>query len=169
MAATDGGKLALLAMVGDLVIAIDASQVFQIRRAVETATRRIESNLYAIDLDGHTVPGWDTGELFGTGNATEAWVIIEVPIDPRIARFGLRVGRCISVQRLPPTLPLPRGLFGVRPSAVTGAFVLPVPEDSTGAPPSGVVLDPRGLLTAGEIAAGVRVGQRRENQRDATP
>lgn len=159
-------RLALLAMVGDLAVAIEALQVFQIRRAAETPNRKLQDNLYAIDIEDLAVPGWDLGSLFGLAPCTDAWVVIEAR-PGRFRRFGLRVGRCIAVQRLPRCHAVPTGMFGGRAGAISGAFAtakIPEVKDV----PSGVAIDLERLLSAAELEAGARVYSRREVKRDAT-
>jgi hypothetical protein len=162
------GQLALLLTIGELVVAIEANQVFQIRRAPEVGTRRIEANLYALDLDDQTIPGWDAGELFGVGACKDAWVILEAELGHRVHMFGLRVGRCIAVRPLPPCLPLPRGVFAARAGAICAAFSTTSLAEVQHVP-SGGLLALRQLLTQAELDAGARLLQRREGHRDATP
>lgn len=154
-------RLALFALLGDLLVAVPANEVFQIRRAAETATRRIDSNLFAIDLDDLTVPGWDLGDLFKLGQCTDAWVIVEPQQSRGLPRFGLRVGRCITVQRLPKSLQIPVGAMAHRRRSLGWAFASTgINELATW--PSGAVIDLGQLLSAAELEAGKRVLSRRE-------
>ena len=157
--ATD--QLALLATAGELVVAIRANEVFQIRRAVETRTRKLESNLFAVDLEDITLPGWDLGELFKLGTCTDAWIIVEPMAGRKLKRFCLRVGKCIAVHRLPKCHSMPRGVFTSRSSAIASAFATrEIAEVQSW--PSGGVLDLDALLASAEIEAGLKVVARRE-------
>ncbi len=158
--------LSLLGMVGELVVAIPAPRVFQIRRAVDTATRRLESNLYALDLDDETLPGWDLGDLLGLGLCNNAWVIIEAP-HVRAAKFGLRMGRCIAVRDVAEARALPEGIFGARRGALAAGFAAKPITELDGYP-SGVVLALEKLFTAAELEAGARVTKRGSGREAAT-
>lgn len=162
MAKTDPtDRLALLCATGELLVAVLAHEVFQIRRAAEVATRRIDSNLFALDLEDGVIPGWDLGDLFKLGTTNDAWVICEPQVDRGIQRFGLRVGRCIAVLRLPPCSSLPIGAFASRQRALPHAFTTSTLAEIQ-AWPSGVVLDLAQLLGAAELEAGKRLVSRRE-------
>lgn len=161
------GQLALLLTIGELVVAIEANEVFQIRRAAEVATRHIEANLYAIDLDDQTLPGWDAGMLFGAAPCKDAWVILDTDIHHRVRTFALRVGRCFAVRKLPTCLPIPSGVFTTRVGAISAAFsTASLPEVQH--VPSGGLLALRHLLTAAELDAGARLIERTGGARDAT-
>ena len=161
------GRLALLLTIGELVVAIDASQVFQIRRAAEVATRRIDASLYAVDLEHHTIPGWDAGTLFGIGPCKDAWVIVDTEMNHRVRMFALRVGRCIAVRLLPRCWPVPPGVFTARRGAIAAAFSTDALAEVQDVP-SGGLLSLQHLLTPAELDAGARVIQRREGARDTT-
>lgn len=154
-------RLALLCVTGELLVAVLAHEVFQIRRAPEVATRRIENNLYAIDLEDSTIPGWDLGDLLKLGSSNDAWVICEPQLDRGVRRFGLRVGRCMAVLKLPPCAPVPVGVFGARQRALPYAFATSTLTEIQNWP-SGVVVDLAQLLGAGELEAGKRLVSRRE-------
>ena len=153
------GRLALLALVEDLVVAIDATQVFQIHRTAELSTRRMENALYAIDLDKQTIPGWDLGLLFGFGPSVISWVLVDASIGGVVRRFGLQLGACVAVRPLPPCHRLSPNLFGARHGAFSAAFTASTIEELKGAP-SGVVLDVGSLLQPTELDAGLRVARR---------
>jgi hypothetical protein len=155
------GQLALLAFVGDLVIAIDASAVASLRHTVDVAARRVEHNLYAIELDDETIPGWDLGELFELGACDASWVIVKLPAVHDGRRFGLRVGRCTAVQRLPVCHAIPPSLFRARAGAIAAGFSSPEITEQMAAP-SGVVLDLSQLLSAHELSVGARLRLRTE-------
>jgi hypothetical protein len=147
-------RLSLLALCGDLVVAIDAMSIREIRRVEETAVRAGARGMSVLELEGELgrelVPGWDLGELLGIATVPSAWVIVDVPGLPR--RVGFRLGRCVTVQSLPVCRAIPRGLFASRPGAIAAAF-------STAAIPelmghvSGVAIDLSGVLGDGELAA----------------
>jgi hypothetical protein len=155
------GQLALLALVGDLVIAIDAAAVVQLRLATDIAARRVDRNLFAVELDAETIPGWDVGERLGLGTWDTAWGIVSLPSVDGGRRFGVRIGRCAAVQKLPVCHPIPSSLFRARAGAIAAAFAGPQIAELMSAP-SGVVLDLSRLLTAGELGAGERLRRRRE-------
>ena len=154
--ATD--KLSLLAKVGELVVAIDATQVFQIHSATDLPARQLEPNLHAIELPTQTIPAWDLGELFAYGASTKAWVIVDAKVGSSPRRFGLRVGACLTVRKLSAVHALPQKLFATRPGAMAGAFSTSSMPEIEGAP-SGVVLDLAKLLTEPELAAADRVAR----------
>jgi hypothetical protein len=155
------GQLALLAFVGDLVIAIDVAAIVQLRHATDIAARRLDRNLFAVELDDETIPGWDVGELLGLGACDAAWAIVSLPSVGGGRRFGVRVGRCTAVQKLPACHPIPPSLFRARAGAIAAAFASAQIAELMNAP-SGVVLDLSRLLTASELGAGERLRTRRE-------
>src|ERR1700733_13721637 len=116
------GQLALLAFAGDLVIAIDAAAIVLLRLATDIAARRIDRSLFAIELDNETIPGWDIGELLGLGACDAAWVIASLPSVDGGRRFGIRIGRCTAVHKLPVCHPIPPSLFRARAGAIAAAF-----------------------------------------------
>lgn len=159
------GPLAVLALVGDLVIAIDAAAVVQLRLATDIAARRIDRTLFAVELDDETIPGWDVGELLGLGPCDTSWVIVSLPSVDGGRRFGVRIGRCAAVQNLPACHPIPPSLFRARAGAIAAGFAGAQIAELMSAP-SGVVLDLSRLLTAGELGAGERLRTRREDGLD---
>jgi hypothetical protein len=152
------GRLALLALCGELVIAIDAMSTLAVRHAAETPARAAGDGLAVLELDGAQLPGWDLGELLGLGTCDDAWVIVELP---GLARpVGFRVGRCVLVQPLPVCRALPRGVFTRRADAITAGFsVADVPE--LAAHVSGVVVDLARVLTDRERAITEQLGKDR--------
>jgi len=159
------GQLALLAFVGDLVIAIDVAAVVQLRLATDVAARRVDRSLFAVELDDETIPGWAAGELLGVGACDTAWVIASLASVDGGRRFGVRIGRCMAVQRLPVCHAIPPSLFRARGGAIAAAFAGTQIAELTSAP-SGVVLDLSRLVTAGELGAGQRLRTRREGGLD---
>lgn len=159
------GRLALLALCGDLVIAIDAMSIREIRRVAETTARAAERGMSVLELDGELVPGWDIGELLGLETAPSAWVIVDLPAAHRPVAF--RVGRCVMVQPLPRCRALPPGVFTSRAQAMAAAFsTAAIPELSGHV--SGVVMELSGLLGDGELASMSRIRkERREASREA--
>jgi chemotaxis signal transduction protein len=154
-------QLALLALCGDLVVAIDVMSIREIRRAAETTARTVDRGMSMLDLDGEHVPGWDLGELFGIPAAPSGWVIVELPGVQR--RVGLRVGRCVMVQALPVCRAIPRGIFTSRSRAIAAAFsTASIPELADHV--SGVVLDLARLLGETELAS---LAKAREEGREA--
>jgi hypothetical protein len=160
------GRLSLLAGCNDLVIAIAVDHVHQIFRAAEVSTRPVEKTMYAVDLDTGTIPGWDLGELLEMPPCTAAWVVLDVRIGTSPRRFGLRVGRCIAVQPLPPCYPLPRAIFTARRGALAAGFsTQPLAEFAEF--PSGVVIDSARLWTPAEIEAGAKLSPKRTASHEA--
>lgn len=152
--------LALLAKVGELVVAFDARQIYQIHHVSDLPAKQRESNIYSLELEQQSIPGWDLGELFGYGPATNAWIVVEVKSgSASVARkFGLRVSACITVRELPPIKALPKKLYSTRPGAISGAFstegIAELPDT-----PSGVVIDLSHVLTPVELDAGMRIAR----------
>ena len=155
-------RLALLALCGDLVVAIDAMSIREIRRVAETEARRVDRNLYAVDLDVRTVPGWDLGELLQLGPCSNAWVIADIPRRSSTRTIGLRVGRCISVCKLPRCSPIPPSVFTGRRGALAAGFSTHTIPEVQGVP-SGLVLDLAQLLTRAELDAGGRLERAKEH------
>jgi len=155
------GQLALLALVGDLVVALDAAAIAQLRRAADLAARRVEPAVFALELDGETVPGWDAGELLGLGACDASWVIVRLAAIHDGRRFGLRLGRCVAVQRLPACHAIPPSLFAARAGAIAAAFSTAELAAQLVAP-SGIVIDLARLLTPAELALGARLRVRSE-------
>jgi hypothetical protein len=156
--------LSLLAKIGELVVAIDATQIYQIHHTADLPARQVEANLFSLELEQHSVPGWDLGELFAYGASDKAWIVVDARLGSNTRRFGLRVGACITVRRLPAVKLLPKRLYDARPGAISGAFstegISELPDS-----PSGVVIDLAHLLTPIEHESGLRIA--RENQRSA--
>jgi hypothetical protein len=155
-------QLALLTHVGELMVAIDAAKVLLIRRVAETEARRVERNLYAVDLEARTVPGWDLGELLGLGSCSSAWVIAEIPRRSSRQTIGLRVGRCISVRTLPRCSRLPASVITARRGALAAGFSTRTIPEVQGVP-WGLVLELARLLTRAELDAGARLDRVKEH------
>ena len=157
------GQLALLALCSDLVIAIEALSIHEIRRTAETVTRSIAPGMWALELDSRMVPGWDLGELLGLGSCTTAWVIVDLPRPTR--RVGFRIGRCFMVEPLPVCRAIPRGIFtgtdaaeAGRPEAIAAGFsVAGIPELAGHV--SGVVIDLTRVLTEPERVAAAHLAK----------
>ncbi|GEM_PF-4732676 len=151
--------LSLLAKVGELVVAIDATQIYQIHHVADLPARQLESNLYSLELEQQSIPGWDLGELFASRSAdAKAWVVVDARIGSTTRRFGLRVGACITVRKLPEVKALPKKLYAARPGALAGAFSTEGISELPDAP-SGAVVDLALLLTPVEIESGNRVAR----------
>jgi hypothetical protein len=156
-------QLALFALCGDLVVAIDAMSIREVRPIEDTAVRAASHGVFLLELDGEhagaPVPGWDLGELLGIEAAPSAWVIVELPGSGR--RVGFRLGRCVTVQALPVCRAIPRGIFTSRRYALAAGFsTAAIPELSEQV--SGVVLDLAGVLGDGELGLLANVGEVRE-------
>jgi chemotaxis signal transduction protein len=149
-------RLALLALCGDLVVAIDAMSIREIRRVAETTVRSVSRRMSTLQLDGELVPGWDLGELLGIEMSPTAWVIVDLP--GVHGRAGLRVGRCVMVQALPVCRAIPHAIFASRPQAIVAAFsAAAIPELTDHV--SGVVIDLSRLLGDSELAAMAKLGK----------
>jgi len=155
-ASTD--KLSLLAKCGELLVAIDATQVFQIHASADLPARQLETNLWSIELGPQTLPGWDLAQLFAYGESTKAWVLVDAKIGGAMRRFGLRVGQCVTVRKLPIVRPLPSTLYAARPGALAGAFSTEGIAELADVP-SGVLLDLSRLLGPAELEAGGRIAR----------
>jgi hypothetical protein len=142
-------RLALLALCGDLVVAIDAMSVREIRRVAETPARAVD-RMSVLELEGDRVPGWDLGELLGIEASPSAWVIVDLPGSPR--PVGFRFGQCVMVQPLPVCRAIPCSIFTSRPHAIVAGFsTAAIPELADHV--SGVVVDLSRVLGDGELAA----------------
>ena len=156
-------QLALFALCGDLVVAIDVMAIREVRPVEDTAVRAASHGISLLELDGEQagapVPGWDLGELLGIDSAPSAWVIVELPGSGR--PVGFRLGRCVTVQSLPVCRAIPRGIFASRRYALAAGFsTAGIPELSEHV--SGVVLDLAGVLGDGELGLLANVGEVRE-------
>ena len=154
------GRLALLALCGELVIAVDAMSIREIRRVAETTARPLGRGMFALELDGERVRGWDLGDLLGVATAPLAWVIVDLP---GARRAAFRVGHCVTVQSLPVCRALPHGIFTSRTRALAAGFstaAIPGLEDQC----SGVVIDLAHILGDRELAS---IASPREEGRDA--
>lgn len=148
--------LALLALCGDLVVAIDAMSILEIRRVEETIDRAVSRGMSMLELGGELVPGWDLGELLGIEASASVWLIVELPGPHR--RVGFRLGRCVTVQPLPVCRALPRGIFIRRPHAIAAGFsTAAIPELADHV--SGVVVELARVLGDGELAAMAKLGK----------
>jgi hypothetical protein len=152
------GGLALLALCGDLVIAIDAMSIYEIRRTEHTTARAIQYDMLGLDLEGQLVPGWDLGELLGIGPCAHAWAIVDLPGGGR--RVGFRIGRCFMVQPLPVCRAISPGILlgavGRLDAIVAGFSVASIPELAGYV--SGVVIDLARVLSDHELAALAKLG-----------
>jgi hypothetical protein len=152
-------RLALFAVCGDLVVAIDAMSILQIRRVEETTARAVNRRMSVLELDGERpgelVAGWDLGELLGIEMSAASWLIAELPGPHRV---GFRVGRCVTVQPLPVCRALPRGIFTRRRHAIVAAFsTAAIPELADHV--SGIVIELDRVLGDGELAAMAKLGE----------
>lgn len=157
-----GSRLALLAVCGDLVIAIEADVIHQIRRAEETKARMVDRSLWVLEQDDGDIAGWDLGELLGLGPSEDAWVIVTLSNGIRV---GLRIGRCLTVQPLPVCRSIPRSIFVARAGAIAAGFAAAGIAELEGYP-SGVVIDVSQLLTEAELALARKLTR---EGREATP
>jgi hypothetical protein len=153
-------RLALFAVCGDLVVAIDAMSILQIRRVEETTARAVNRRMSVLELDGERsgelVAGWDLGELLGIEMSAAAWLIVELHGPHR--RVAFRVGRCVTVQPLPVCRALPRGIFIRRRQAIVAAFsTAAIPELADHV--SGIVIELDRVLGDGELAAMAKLGK----------
>ena len=148
------GSLALLAMCGDLIVAIEAVSIYRIHSALDVVAREDASGGWCVEIDGESVAGWDLGAVLGMPGCTAAWVILEWRGSGH-GRIALRVGRCVSVRVLPVCVPIPRSIFMSRSDAIVAAFSAGDVEELAGHP-SGVVVDVQALLSAAELEAGAR-------------
>jgi chemotaxis signal transduction protein len=143
-------RLALIGLCGDLVVAIEAMAIREIRRMAETPSRPVRDGVSMIELRDELLPGWDLGVLLGIDAEPSSWVIIDLPGDLADAllggqarverRVGLALGRCVTVQSLPICRAVPQRIFTSRRHAITAAFStagIPELEEHV----SGVVLD----------------------------
>lgn len=149
-------QLALFALCGDLVVAIDAMSIRQIRRVEETTARAVNRRMSLLELGGELVAGWDLGELLGVELSASAWLIVDLPGSLR--PVGFRLGRCVTVQALPVCRALPRGIFTRRPPAIVAGFSTATIPELTGHV-SGVVVDLARALGDGERAAMAKLGK----------
>jgi hypothetical protein len=157
------GRLALIALCGDLVVAIDAMAVREIRRADETSVRFVDGGPALLALDGElgpeVVPAWDLGDLLGIEAEPLAWAIVELPGLGRQIALGL--GRCVTVESLPVCRAIPRAIFASRPHAIAAGFsTAAIPELADHV--SGVVLELSGVFSEGELAVLAQVQEGRE-------
>ncbi|HEY4175807.1 MAG TPA: hypothetical protein VGM90_03200 [Kofleriaceae bacterium] len=150
--------LSLLAKCGELLVALDATQVFQIHASADLPARQMETNLWSIELDRQTIPGWDLGQLFSYGQSTKAWVLVDAKFGGATRRFGLRVDHCVTVRKLPTVRPLPSKLYTARPGALAGAFSTEGIDELAGTP-TGVLVDLAKLLAPAELEAGGRIAR----------
>jgi hypothetical protein len=154
------GRLALFALCGDLVVAIDAISIREIRRVEETTARAVNRRMSVLELGGELagelVAGWDLGALLGIEASASAWLILDLPGSHR--PVGFRLGRCVTVQPLPVCRAIPRGIFTPRPQAIVAAFsTAAIPELTDHV--SGAVIDLARLLGDGEHAAMAKLGK----------
>lgn len=146
------GQLALLTVCGDLVVAIAASAVHQVRAAEDTPADAPTHGVTVLDIDGAQVAGWNLCALLGLPAARDAWVIVDLPDGTRV---GLLVDRCVTVQNLPACRPIPPGVLGQRAGALAAGFAADALAELAGYP-AGAVLDLAHVLSAPERAASRR-------------
>jgi hypothetical protein len=153
-------RLALMALCGDLVVAIDAMAIHTIRTVTETTARAVERGIWVLDIDGELVPGWDLGELLALGPCELAWVVVDLP--GGLHRVGLRLGRCVMVQPLPVCRAIPRGIFTDRAASIAAGFSTAEIPELTGYV-SGVVIDLAHVLADRELARIDELGRGRHD------
>lgn len=140
-------KLALLGVSANLVVAIEAAYIFQIRRGEETPTRAGPGKMFVLDVEGSAVAGWNLSEMIGVITPLTMWVLIDHPTIGH--RFALGLSRCTVVQALPSCMPLPQGLFAARGGAMAAGFLTESIQELAGYP-TGVVIDVANILSAEE-------------------
>ena len=161
-------RLALMGLCGDLVVAIDAMSIREVRRAEDTTVRAAGGGGWLLELDGELgrerVAGWDLGELLGIEAAPLAWVIVDLP--GRRRRVGLGLARCVTVQSLPVCRAIPRTIFASRPHAIAAGFsTVAIPELTEYV--SGVVIDLSGVFGDSELALLAKVEEGRASALEA--
>jgi hypothetical protein len=144
-----GAGLALIGLCGDMVVALEAQLVHQIRSAAETPVLNSAQAGTLIEVDGDMIPAWNLGSLLEITSPAAFWVLVDIASFGRRVAFGLR--RCLAVQTLPETHLIPDGIFERRRGAIIGGFLCSSIPELAGYP-TGVVLNAVGLLGPQERA-----------------
>lgn len=66
---------------------------------------------------------WDFGQMVERAPLTSGWLLLQIRHADRDIPLALRVGPCTAVHGVADTVPLPRGLFRARHSAIESAFI----------------------------------------------
>jgi hypothetical protein len=150
MSSRVGAGLALIGLCGDMVVAIEAQLVHQIRSAADTPLLNSAQGGTLIEVDGDMIPAWNLGSLLEIPAQAAFWALVDIASFGRRIAFGL--SRCLAVQTLPQTWLIPDGIFQRRRGAIIGGFLCGSIPELAGYP-TGVVLNATGLLGPQERAA----------------
>lgn len=101
---------------------------------------------------GRSTPhmAWDLGERLGMSRVDAAWVLLELPHRGDTLSMALRTGTCLTIDSLPPPIPLPPSLFAHRAHAIAGLFHT---NAKHGGATFGIVVDVEHLWSPSELVA----------------
>jgi len=111
--------------------------------------RTVLTNDMVLSVGSQWFAAWDFGQMVERAPLASGWLLLHIRHAERDIPLALRVGPCTAVHAVVETVPLPRGLFRARHSAIEAAFVF---DPGAGARPAiGLLLNPAALWAAREL------------------
>ena len=110
-----------------------------------------------LDVAGTRYASWHMASLLELGIEATAWVLLRVPHLGSEVPMALGTGECLFVAPLGATIPLPPGVFRIRPQALSHAFPTTPLGDRAMGSSVGLVLDPARLWTTSELSASAAI------------
>lgn len=110
-----------------------------------------------LDVGGTRYASWHMSSVLELGIEHVAWVLLRVPHLGSEIPMALGTGECLFVAPLGATIPLPPGVFRIRPQALSHAFPTGQLGDRSGGTAVGLVLDPARLWTTSELSASAAI------------
>jgi hypothetical protein len=117
-----------------------------------------------VEVGGRAYAELDLGRLLGTPDVQGAHVLLDLPRDKVAMPVALRTGACLRI--VPPQRPVPlgRGLFRARQSAIVAAFIAALPRRTTA-----LLLDPTALFDREERDAIASLSRQKGADKGASP
>jgi hypothetical protein len=110
-----------------------------------------------LDVGGVRYASWQMSSLLELAIDHVAWVLVRVPHLGSEIPMALGTGECLFVAPLGATIPLPPGVFRIRPQALSHGFPAVQLGGRAGETNVGLVFDPARLWTTSELSASAAI------------
>ncbi|MBK6694666.1 MAG: hypothetical protein IPG50_21015 [Myxococcales bacterium] len=163
----DKAELCVFLQCGDFVGALPAQWIDRLVLPIQTQTLIVPAEADAEELSpgllevaGQRYASWQLGALLELDIPQIAWVLLRVPHLGSEVPMAVGTGECLFVAPLGATIPLPPGVFRIRPQALSHGFPSSQLGDRAGPGTQsavGLVLDPSRLWTTSELSASAAI------------
>lgn len=161
---TETSELCVFLQCGDFVGALPTRWVERLVLPVQTkdvvapsAPDAEELAPGILDVGGVRYASWQMSSLLELGIGHVAWVLLRVPHLGSEIPMALGTGECLFVAPLGATIPLPPGVFRIRPQALSHGFPTVQLGERAGDTTVGLVFDPARLWTTTELSASAAI------------